>query len=115
MSRSKTYPDKKSVQVYQSEHVAKVEDALTQAKECLDDDEPPETEQIAHVAEAFLEQSRFRRLADDMRIQEARQAVAKDHGMVPEDVSIEALLKVTCSAYLGYQQTSDWLENGDSA
>lgn len=115
MSQSKTYPDRKSVQVYQSEHVEKIEDALERAEQRLDDEEPPETEQIAHIADTYLQQSRFSRLADDQRIIEARQVVAKDHGMEPSEISLAELLKITAGAYCGYQRTNDWRpENGDS-
>jgi predicted ArsR family transcriptional regulator len=54
------------------------------------------------------ESARFPGVRRDQRIQEARRAVAQDHNMEPEEVSLEALLKVTCGAYCGYQQTSDW-------
>jgi predicted ArsR family transcriptional regulator len=61
------------------------------------------------------ESARFPGVRRDQRIQEARRAVANDHNMEPEEVSLEALLKITCGAYCGYQQTSDWRPENDSS
>jgi hypothetical protein len=75
------------------------------------------TETLMAAAEAFLQREQFRqarRLLKDQRIREARQAVARDHNMEPEEVSLEALLKITSGAYCGYQQTSDWRPESDN-
>lgn len=107
-SESKEYPDKKAISLYRSEHVETFQKALDKATEDMETDNPPETERIAHIARSYSENRQFRRLEDDQRIQEARAVVAKDHGMSKEDVSLVALLKVTCSAYTGYKVASDW-------
>jgi len=108
MSGSKQYPDKKGIHLYQEQHVEAVQRALEAAGDQMDSDDSPETERITHIARSYIERSQFDRLADDMRVQEARQVVAKDHNMTPDDVSLVELLKITAGAYCGYQQTSDW-------
>ena len=107
MSQSKEYPDKRSVQVYRRGHIEAVENALQTAEGELDDD-PAQTEKVAHIAATYTECRQFRRLKEDKRIQEAIEVVAKDHGVDPVDVSLVELLKITAGAYTGFAQTSDW-------
>lgn len=101
----------KSVTLSRDEHINLIEEALAQAGEEMDRKNPPETERAAFIAKKFLEnvgENELERLNGDMRIEEARQVVARDHNMNPENVSLENLLKITAGAYCGYQQTSDW-------
>lgn len=79
-------------------------------------DSDPESVGKVDVIRELMEYYQFHRLNQDQRIREARHAVAEDHDVTTDDVSLRSLLKVTSAAYLGYQQTSDWRpsENGDS-
>lgn len=103
------YPDKKSVQVYKDSHVQLLVDSLAAAERRVEANDPAVTDQMAHIAQSYLEQSE----TTDRRIEEARKVVARDHGMAPEELSDTALLKVTAGAYCGYQQTSDWTVTAD--
>lgn len=60
------------------------------------------------LLDRLVEERRFARLRDDQRIQQAREAVASDHSVDPEEVSLRCLLKTTAGAYCGYQTTNDW-------
>ena len=62
----------------------------------------------------LIESYQFHRLKDDKRIKEARQVVAQDHDVDPADVSLACLLKVTCTAYNGFQMTDGWEIEGES-
>jgi hypothetical protein len=64
--------------------------------------------------EKLIESYEFQRLRQDMRIREARQVVANDHDMAPENLSLQALLKVTCGAYCGYNVATDWKVEGEN-
>ncbi|MCU4718382.1 hypothetical protein [Halapricum hydrolyticum] len=66
------------------------------------------------LLDRLIESYQLRRLREDKRIQEAREAVAKDHGVDPEEVSLRGLLKTTAGAYVGYQTTDDWEIEGES-
>jgi len=63
------------------------------------------------VARELLETYQFRRLQDDQRIKEARHAVASDHNVDTDDVTLRSLLKITAGAYTGYRSTRDWLDD----
>jgi hypothetical protein len=71
----------------------------------------------ADVARELLDhynpRNRLHHLRDDQRVQQTVEAIADDHDVDPSDVSLECALKVTCAAYCGYQQTSDWDLNGE--
>jgi hypothetical protein len=108
MSRNKEYSDKKTLNLYKSEHVEPVQEALDAAEAEMDEDDPPETERIAHIARTYRQCRQFRRLETDQRVREAMAVVAKDHGLTKDEISLVELLKITSGAYLGYQQTSDW-------
>jgi len=87
-----------------------------QIKQHIADRRDTTVEKVSHrdVARELLDTYQFHRLNQDQRIREARHAVADDHGMSAEDVTLRSLLKTTAGAYCGYQQTSDWRpsENG---
>jgi hypothetical protein len=62
------------------------------------------------VLRALMQQYQFQRLEQDARVQEAKEHVAQDHNVDPEDISLACLLKHACAAYNGWQQTNDWLD-----
>jgi hypothetical protein len=101
------------LQLQREEHMKAWEEAKESVAQARGVD--PDDLSRPDVVEELLKTHELARLKEDMRIEEARQVVASDHNMKPEDVSLEALLKVTCSAYVGYQMTSDWEpENAES-
>jgi len=69
------------------------------------------------VARELLDTYQFHRLNQDQRIREATHAVADDHNVDTDDVSLRSLLKITAGAYCGYQQTSNWRpsKNGEQS
>lgn len=66
------------------------------------------------LLERLVEERELSRLRDDQRIRETIEAIANDHDVPPEEVSLKCAFKVAAGAYNGYQQTSDWLE-GETA
>jgi hypothetical protein len=87
---------------------------ITTKERFKDVQESLDTDTQTDALDRLIEAYQFRRLEDDKRIQEARQVVAQDHSVEPEDVSLACLLKVTAGAYTGFAQTDDWDIQGES-
>jgi len=99
-------PDRIDIAVYKDADKRRFQEAHARLadRRGVEEGEIPRTEVLTHL----LDTCQFTRLEDDKRIQQAREVVANDHDVAPEDVSLADLLKITAGAYTGFQQTSDW-------
>jgi hypothetical protein len=88
------------------EQFREIQRHIAEKRDCSTDDVPR-----TDVLRALMRQYQFHRLEEDQRIKEARHAVASDHNLNMDDVTLRSLLKITAGAYCGYRQTDDWLND----
>jgi len=112
--QSDELPEQMSVNLTRDQDIEQfreIRGVIAEKRDCPVDDVPR-----TDVQRALMRQFEFSRLNNDKRIKDAKEHVAEDHDVAPEDISLVDMLKITCSAYNGWQMTDDWelFENGET-